>query len=93
MQSMTLNLPCTRPVAAFRVRPSTRLGRGILRVQANVTWQLVPDKKFTISNPEAAKKLKPIDITGEIGEKEVATVGTDSSLDEARLPHKHAAFD
>ncbi|KAK9844016.1 hypothetical protein WJX81_001969 [Elliptochloris bilobata] len=74
---MTLRAPTSRPVAAFRTRPSTRFGRSILRVEANVTWQLVPDKKFALSNPDAAKKLQPIDLTTEIGEKEVATVGTE----------------
>ena len=90
MQSMSLSMPACRPSAAFRVRPSTRLGRGILRVQANVIWQLVPEPKFKLSNPEAAKKLKAIDITQQIGEKEAATVGTDK-VDEVRVGHLYAA--
>lgn len=83
MQSMSLSMPTCRPTAAFRARPSTRLGRGILRVQANVIWQLVPEPKFKLSNPEAAKKLQAIDITQQIGEKEAATVGTEK-VDEVR---------
>ena len=86
MQSMSLSMPACRPTAAFRARPSTRLGRGILRVQANVIWQLVPEPKFKLSNPEAAKKLQAIDITQQIGEKEAATVGTEK-VDEVRPGH------
>lgn len=89
MQSMSLSMPACRPAAAFRARPSTRLGRGILRVQANVTWQLVPEPKFKLSNPEAAKKLQAIDITEQIGEKEAATVGTEK-VDEVRVRHWYA---
>lgn len=75
IKASTLSLPTSSPVAAFRARPGARVGRSILRVQANVTWQLVPDKKWALSNPEAADKLKPVDLTEGIGQKEEATVG------------------
>ena len=89
MQTMSLSVPACRPTAAFRARPSTRVGRGILRVEANVTWQLVPEPKFKLSNPEAAKKLKAIDITKQLGENEVATVGTEK-VDEVRARQPYA---
>jgi hypothetical protein len=65
--------------AAFRAARPKVQSRQAFTVQAGALWQLAPDRKWYQKNSKDAPKLQELDLTEDIGTKEVCTVGTEGT--------------